>query len=327
MFVNKIFISVIIPTFKRQTYLFKILEKLKQNFLNCKNFEVIICDSTNNNSTSVKIETFKKYNNLFKITYLNIKKNLHVLKRNIGIKSAIGNYIILLDDDCLPDENFIKDYYIIFKNHYFFKTVFCGSVVYPKILLKNNFIKYRSSRHFVIDNYNILNKNLDPKHIVTMNMGFKKDNNILKTRLFNQEFNYYGFEDFEFGFRLKKNNYKIYKCKPLVTHNDFREFKVYLKKIYYLGSNSMKFLVKINPSAAKLNIFYKLENNFFIKIFLKINIIRIFLITIKEISIFLEKNFFYFPILYKVGIAAAYLEGCHDKMNSLYKKDKNMWYK
>jgi len=327
MLPNKIFISIIIPTYKRQKLLLKILERFKKNFLNFKNFEVIICDSSNSNDTKMKIEVFKTYNNLFKITYLNINKNLHTLKRNLGIKSASGNYVILLDDDCLPDYNFVKDYYLILKNNYIFKSVFCGSVTYPKILLKNNFIKYRNSRHFVVDNYNVLEKSLGPEHIVTMNMGFKKNSYFLRTCLFNEEFNNYGFEDFEFGFRLKKNNYRICKSKPLVVHNDFRDFSIYLKKIYYLGFHSMKYLIKLNPIAAKYNNFYKLEYNFFTQIFLNFNTFKHFLIIIKQISIFLEKHIFYFPIIYKAAIAASYLEGCFDKKHGLYKENKNEWYK
>jgi len=327
MLTNKIFISIIVPTYKRQKLLLRILERLKKNFLNFKNFEVIICDSSNSNDTKIKIEVFKTYNNLFKITYLNINKNLHAVKRNLGIKSASGNYIILLDDDCLPDDNFVKNYYSIFKNNYILKSVFCGSVTYPKILLKNNFIKYRNSRHFVVNNLSVLGESLGPEHIVTMNMGLRKNRNFLRTCLFNEKFGNYGFEDFEFGFKLKKNNYRICKSKPLVVHNDFRDFSIYLKKIYYLGFNSMKYLIELNLMAAKYNKFYKLEYNFFTQVFLNFYIFKHFLIIVKQISIFLEKHIFYFPIIYKIAIAASYLEGCFDKKHHLNRDNKNAWYK
>ena len=327
MLLNKIFISVIIPTYKRPELLLKILENLKKNFLNFKNFEVIICDSSNSNNTKIKIDAFKSYNDFFKITYLNINKNLHSLKRNVGIKAASGDYVVLLDDDCLPSDNFVKDYNLIFKKNFSLKSVFCGSVIYPNALKKNNFVKYRSSRHFVINNSNVCKESLGPEHIVTMNMGFRKNNNFLRTSLFNQEFNDYGFEDFDFGFRLKKNNYRICKSKPLVIHNDFREFNLYLKKIYYLGFNSMKFLIKLNPTAAKCNNFYRLEYNFFVQFFLNFNIFKFLLIAIKQISIFLETRIFYLPLIYKVGIAASYLEGCYDKKHHLNKNNKNTWYK
>ncbi len=51
---------------------------------------------------------------------------------------------------------------------------------------------------------------------------------------------------------IKKNNYRICKSKPLVVHNDFRDFSIYLKKIYYLGFYSMKYLDKIKPNGCKI---------------------------------------------------------------------------
>ena len=48
---SDIFISVVIPTFNRSKYLLKILQKLKNNFLNFKNFEIIICDSYSKDNT------------------------------------------------------------------------------------------------------------------------------------------------------------------------------------------------------------------------------------------------------------------------------------
>ena len=105
---HDIFVSIVIPTFNRSVYLLKILEKLKKNFINFKNFEIIICDSHSKDNTNIKINTFKNNNLFMPIRYLNIQKNIHSIKRNIGIKLAKGKYIIFLDDDCLPDNTFIK---------------------------------------------------------------------------------------------------------------------------------------------------------------------------------------------------------------------------
>ena len=41
-------------------------------------------------------------------------------------------------------------------------------------LMKKNFIKFRQSRHFVINNNQNLNLYLHPRNIVTMNMAFNK---------------------------------------------------------------------------------------------------------------------------------------------------------
>jgi hypothetical protein len=99
-------------------------------------------------------------------------------------------------------------------------------------------------------------------------MGFENSYKILKTKLFNKNFNSYGFEDYEFGYRLSKEGFNLKACSVLVVHNDLRGFYLYLNKIRFLGYQSMKYLVNINYDAAKNNNFFILENNFIIKFLL-----------------------------------------------------------
>jgi glycosyltransferase involved in cell wall biosynthesis len=325
---SDIFISVVIPTFNRSNYLLKILQKLKKNFLNFKNFEIIICDSYSKDNTEIKINNFKKNNLFLPIQYLNIRKNIHSLKRNLGLRFAKGKYVVFLDDDCFPENTFVKDYYaLLIQNK---EAIYCGTIKYPNELLKKNFIRYRQSTHFIV------NKGVDSsldylpaKKIVTMNMAFKKDIFIRNKVLFNNNFNRYGFEDYELGFRLTSiNKFKIIKSSPVIYHNDERTFFKYLEKIKFLGFEGMKYLIKLNFLAAKNNNFYKLENFFICRFLLNFKIFKDILILIQKFCVFVDKKFLYFPFIYKIAIGSAYLEGC------FYRKRYNdkgyinsFWYK
>jgi glycosyltransferase involved in cell wall biosynthesis len=324
---SDIFISIIIPTYNRSYYLLQILEKLKKNFLNFKKFEIIICDSLSKDNTESKVNNFINNNMFLPIRYFKITKNIHSLKRNIGLKKAKGKYVIFLDDDCFPEENFVKDYFnLLSKNS---DVIYCGTVKYPKGLLEKNFIKYRQSTHFII-NKNDANPevNLPASKIVTMNMASKKNIFIKNKILFNQNFNRYGFEDYEFGFRLISNKFKLVASNPVVYHYDKRLFSSYLNKIRFLGFESMKYLVKLNFAAAKENNFYKLESFILIKAFLNFSIFKNLLLLFQKICIFLDVRFVYFPFIYKLAIASAYLEGCfYRKKYNDTKHINNYWYK
>ena len=99
-----IFFSVIIPTWKRKLLLKKLISKLLEQNFNY-NFEIIICDSKSNDGTEALIKNLKKTKNN-NIKYINITENSLSAKRNVGINAAKGKYIILMDDDCIPANNF-----------------------------------------------------------------------------------------------------------------------------------------------------------------------------------------------------------------------------
>jgi GT2 family glycosyltransferase len=181
-----------------------------------------------------------------------LNKNIHSIKRNTGILEAKGRYIVFLDDDCFPEKTFLKDYYKIFSNYKNKNNIYCGSVDYQKEIKKNNFLKYRKTRHFILKkNQKIFQNNLQPSKIVTMNMGFENSYKILKTKLFNKNFNSYGFEDYEFGFRYIKKGYKIIGSYPLITHKEDRSYYNYLNKFYFLGNKGSKIFSNINFLAYK----------------------------------------------------------------------------
>jgi glycosyltransferase involved in cell wall biosynthesis len=89
-----VLISVIIPTYNRSKYLLKILTILKNNFLNFKSFEIIICDSFSKDDTKLRVNVFKNNNSNLSVRYINILKNINSIKRNVGVRLAKGKYII-----------------------------------------------------------------------------------------------------------------------------------------------------------------------------------------------------------------------------------------
>ena len=57
--------------------------------------------------------------------------------------------MILLDDDCLPDQKFLLNYLKLFKKIND-NEILCGSVKYLNSKIKReNFTRYRQSRHFI----------------------------------------------------------------------------------------------------------------------------------------------------------------------------------
>jgi glycosyltransferase involved in cell wall biosynthesis len=324
---KKIDISIIITTYNRVDNIIKIINYFQKQVNIKNNFEIIICDSNSKNKFRI-VNYINQFINL-KIKYLNSPVNHQAYKRNLGAKNSSGDYLIFIDDDCFPNNKFLFNYYNLLKIGKI-KTIYCGLVEYIQSSKAKYLIQYRNDR--LISFKNVNSKNILEKNFISMNMALSKKIFLTNKFLFDDRFRFYGFEDFEFAYRFKKNSYQIILSKALIFHKDQRGFEQFLKKYFALAQFGITDIIKINLSAAKKSIFYKIENNFFIKLMLNLPFIDSLLTFLEKFVILIDKKiFFYFSPIYKLGILVAYLRGVK-KRHSTPTQDNyllmtNNWYK
>ncbi len=325
--IKKPHLSIVITTYNREKNIIDIIKLLnKQTNFSKSNLEIIICDSNSKKKFSIinYIRQFKVAN----ISYYNCTINHQAYKRNYGLSKSSGEHVIFIDDDCFPEKEFLNNYFKNFKRNRK-KQIYCGLVTYNIFNNIKHLVYYRQSRQISLKNNN--KNNIPAKNFVSMNMGLSKKDFLNKKNIFNSRFRFYGFEDFEFAYRAIINSYKIILINSLVHHKDQRNFTQFLLKYNYLGEYGITDIVKINFQAAQQSIFYKIENNYFIKILLKIFYINFILSTIQKVLISIEKrNLFYIGFLYKFSIFIAFLNGVSLRKNKIIKKyliNNNNWYK
>lgn len=128
---NPVFLSIVIPTLNRYSYLTKTLEDFShQSF---QNFEILIVDQTDKNK--VQPVDFKGLD----IRYVWSEIKSASLARNIGLSRAKGDVVLFLDDDIIIDHTEFLDAHI---KHYKEQS-FVG--VSGAILNKDK--AFRSQRH------------------------------------------------------------------------------------------------------------------------------------------------------------------------------------
>ncbi len=315
-------LSVVIPTFKREYQVIKIINEIKKQIKKNMNVEILICDSYSNYNKK-KLKSNKK--NL-KIKYFNIIKNNLSAKRNYGIKKTNFENIVLIDDDCIPKKNFLKNYISNFKKIEN-KTILSGIVKYPaKYILKYNHIKYKNLKHFKND-WNIL-KELSPDKIVAMNMAFKKTKDFSSLSFFDERFKGYGFEDHEFAFRYTKKGFKLLRSKATIIHDEGDpNINNYSKKYYHLARDGMRNLLRVDKSLAKSTIYYQIENNRFILALICIPYMSNILRALEKIIIKTDKiPNFKLLFLYDYLRLFSYIRGYIDRKKNKIKTKKNIWY-
>ena len=100
---NKILFTIIIPVYNVENYIDKcITSVINQTY---KNYEIIVI---NDGSTDNSKEVLKKYENIKNITIIEQKNKGLSAARNMGIKKAKGDYIVLLDSDDYIEEELLE---------------------------------------------------------------------------------------------------------------------------------------------------------------------------------------------------------------------------
>ncbi|WP_273222485.1 glycosyltransferase [Geosporobacter ferrireducens] len=99
---NNLKVSIVICTYNRAPFLKRTLESLKN--LDYKNYEVVVVNGPSTDETSLILEEYK---DKVKIRN-NPLANLSV-SRNIGIKAAAGDIVAFIDDDAIPEPEWLND--------------------------------------------------------------------------------------------------------------------------------------------------------------------------------------------------------------------------
>lgn len=100
-------LSVIIPTYNRNDLLRKCLDNLNPavQTIDSGNYEIIVTDDTKQND---EIESLKKEYPY--VNFISGPKKGPASNRNYGAKQAKGEWLVFIDDDCLPDHDILLAY-------------------------------------------------------------------------------------------------------------------------------------------------------------------------------------------------------------------------
>lgn len=197
---SKIQISIIIPTRNRKKILKKSLKALNKQSINSDKYEIIIIDdgSTQDNKTMIESLNLKP-----NICYHYQKHSGPAKSRNKGIKLAKGKYIIFIDDDIIVNKQFIESHLNkLLSNE---KVIVHGPVIHTKDL-DNPTSAEKKIRDF------------SSAFFATGNASIKKSF-LMKAGLFNENFYEYGWEDLEFGKRLKQLDLEAVKAENAIGYH------------------------------------------------------------------------------------------------------------
>lgn len=256
--------SIIIPSFNRKKYLKFVLSNFfNQNYPKSQ-YEIIVIDDGSKDKTFESIKNLKPTCN-FKYFYWPRKKiplkkefkkwakfyNRAGPARNIGIKHAHGEIILFNDSDILVAKNCLKkhehrhqeyDNIIVRGIRRYLTKQFRASlknISQTKILRPNSYPEKPKEEQLL--HYRLYNLSEKGWHrVVTSNLSIRKKY-LEKVKGFSPDFIFWGFEDVDLGYRLKKLDLKLIWDKEITVYHlpHAKETDSKLKElaILWLGAN------------------------------------------------------------------------------------------
>jgi len=165
-------ISILFATYNRNDILKKSIDGYGLLTLKNIEIEIIIVDNACLASTKKLISSFPNLS----ITYLECSTPGKNPSLNLGLKHITGDYVILTDDDAIPNSNWLQEYekaFLQYPNH----SIFGGAILphsdhWPTWLDKNN---PQIQGAYVIRNPEENDLEVEPTYLWGPNMAIKKD--------------------------------------------------------------------------------------------------------------------------------------------------------
>lgn len=234
--------SVIIPVYNRPDEVNELLHSLTQQTY--KNFETIVVEDGSNISCKEVVEKYKKQ---LQLHYYEKPNGGPGDTRNFGAKHALGEYLIILDSDCLLPPGYFNAIEEGLKHHAV--DAFGGpdraDASFTPI---QKAINYAMTSFFTTGGIRGGNKKLDHFYPRSFNMGIRSEaykalNGFSKMR--------FG-EDVDFSLRLISSGYKSRLFpKAWVYHKRRTNFRQFFKQVHNSGIARIH-LYKRHPQSLKL---------------------------------------------------------------------------
>jgi len=240
-------LSVIVPVYNQEKIISKALVSLVNQNIPKNKYEIIVIDDGSTDKTYEILNSFKKKagNKIFILKTINLHGK--GTARNLGIKKAKNEIVVLLDGDVITSKDLLAEH---LKWHQkFSKENFAvvGNITWPPQLKITSFMYWLEHGGGQLDFDNLRHQEeIDYKHFYTGNTSFKRDF-LLKDGLFDEDFGREMYEDLELAYRLQNKGLKIfYNKNARAYHYHQTDPQKYSERMIRTGKGA-KILFKKHP--------------------------------------------------------------------------------
>ena len=239
-------ISVIIPTYNRIEKLLKVLRSLETQDLDRTLFEVIVVDDGSTDSTESDLRRFMRGTPL-NMKYFKQANKKQGAARNLGLRHAEMPIIAFIGDDIVPKPDFLGEHLRFHqKSNRDGKIGLIGYTKWPENIRTTPFMKYIGEYGYQFG-YSLINGNgpLPFNFFYTSNISVPKALLDELEYVFEEDFDTYGWEDAELGYRLENRGMRLFYNPSAIAYHDHPvDIPAFCKRQLNVGKASRIFLKK-----------------------------------------------------------------------------------
>ncbi|MDH3324393.1 MAG: glycosyltransferase [Candidatus Peregrinibacteria bacterium] len=246
-------LSIIIPTVGRET-----LNAVLEGVLGSDNFEdidveiLIVFDGKGKDFFKKLVDSSSFTGNFgeVEIVFLETGERSYAGgARNFGIEKSTGDVLVFIGDDTIPDKAWLQKVYDFHVDNLDEKVGLLGKISWVDRFAGDGFYKFLNSGP-QFNFKQIEKKGADWHHFYTSNVSVKKS--FVAEERFSDEFEGWGFEDTEFGYRLAKKGLKLaFDDSVQVYHDHEQSFDQVLENTRNMRKNALVF-EKLHPEVSIL---------------------------------------------------------------------------
>lgn len=231
-------ISVLIPTFNRAVVLERTLTSLAGQKVSAA-CEILIIDDGSSDATAEVVAGFQgRY--ACPLLYLRQSHRGPAAARNLGLKNAGGEIIVMIGDDIIPaSDGFLEEHLRWHRAlHPEPQTAVLGLTAWDPELTVTPFMRWLETSGLQFD-YNGLRQGDFAGHrrFYTSNLSVKKS--FLRGELFDEQFSHAVIEDLEFGYRLHQRGLKLaFNRQALAYHRHAVDLEGYCRRASLTGQSA-----------------------------------------------------------------------------------------
>jgi glycosyltransferase involved in cell wall biosynthesis len=202
-------LSVIIPTYNREKVLAKALEAYLVHTSPQQIHELLVVDDGSTDGTESMVSEFGR-RSPFPIRYFRQPNRGPGTARNLGIREARSNVILLTDSDIIPEHDLVAEHLEWHKRNPQIEAAVLGYVTWSPEIEATPFMRWYGEDGALFRYRSLRGRTgeVGCHFFYTCNLSLKTE--FLRTRgQFDEDFKGAGYEDLELGYRLNKLGMKL----------------------------------------------------------------------------------------------------------------------